>query len=45
MSAEAFQAFMMAQIAAIEESGMDPEQWIAQNSEQFRQQWEESHHD
>lgn len=31
-----FEAFMQAQIEAIVESGMEPEDWIAQNAEQFR---------
>lgn len=43
MSQEQFSQFMAEQMQAIEESGMDPEQWIEQNSEAFRQQWEDSH--
>lgn len=31
-----FEQFMAAQLQAIEESGMDPEEWIEQNSEAFR---------
>lgn len=45
MSQQQFSEFMDAQIQAIEASGMDPDQWVAECAEQFRQQWEESHHD
>ena len=31
-----FQEFMLAQIAAIEASGLEPEAWIEQNAEVFR---------
>lgn len=49
MSAEQFSEFMQAQIEAIEQAcaadvSMSPEQWIAQYSEQFRNEWEQSHH-
>lgn len=45
MSAEHFSEFMQAQVEAIEASGLHPEQWIEQHAEQFRIEWEESHHE
>lgn len=33
-----FAEFMDEQVHAIEESGLTPEEWIALNAEQFRQQ-------
>lgn len=38
-----FEAFMADQIAAIEASGCDPEQWIAEHSAQFRVEWDAAH--
>lgn len=43
MSQAQFEDYMSAQFKAIEASGMAPEEWIEQNAESFRQEWEKSH--
>jgi AraC-like DNA-binding protein len=43
MSQQRFNAFMTAQIAAIEASGVGPDVWIERHSATFRQAWEDSH--
>ena len=43
MSQQHFEAFMAAQIAAIEASGVDPDVWIERHSPAFRASWEGSH--
>jgi AraC-like DNA-binding protein len=42
MSQQHFEAFMAAQIAAIEASGIDPDVWIERHSTTFRAAWEDS---
>lgn len=46
MSQQQFDQFMQDQMQAIVDAGMadTPEVWIEQHAEEFRQQWEESHH-
>lgn len=46
MSQQQFESFMQAQWEAIEAAGMSdtPEVWIEQHAEQFRNEWEQSHH-
>ncbi len=43
MSKPQFEAFMADQIAAIEESGADPQAWVERHSIAFRASWEASH--
>jgi AraC-like DNA-binding protein len=43
MSQQQFEAFMAAQIAAIEASGVDPEVWVERHSTTFRAAWENRH--
>ncbi|WP_280155880.1 AraC family transcriptional regulator [Piscinibacter sp. XHJ-5] len=43
MSQQQFEAFMAAQVAAIEASGVEPEAWIERHSTTFRAAWEDSH--
>jgi AraC-like DNA-binding protein len=43
MSQQHFEAFMAAQIAAIEASGIDPDVWIERHSTTFRAAWEARH--
>ena len=44
MSQAQFEDFMSAQFEAIAQSGMEPEEWIEKNAEEFRATWEASHH-
>lgn len=39
-SQQQFEAFMAAQLEAMLASGLDPEQWVAEHAERFRQTWE-----
>ncbi|HEX6704132.1 MAG TPA: hypothetical protein VF169_05180 [Albitalea sp.] len=43
MSQQQFEAFMAAQIAAIQASGAEPDAWIERHSTTFRSAWEDSH--
>jgi len=43
MSQQQFEAFMAAQMAAIEASGLEPAVWIERNSDAFRAAWEDGH--
>jgi AraC-like DNA-binding protein len=43
MSQQHFEAFMAAQIAAIEASGVEPDVWIERHSTTFRATWESNH--
>ena len=38
-----FEAFMAAQVAAIEASGVNPETWVERHSATFRAAWEAGH--
>jgi hypothetical protein len=41
MNQQQFESFMRAQIAAIEASGLSPDQWIDLYSAAFRKTWEQ----
>ncbi len=43
MSQAEFDEFMAAQCAAVEASGLAPDEWVEAYAEAFRAQWEASH--